>query len=228
MPPMSSRSSSMLPHTGQAPFTSRSSCGKLSPPGYPLSRPFFCTLFPSPLPPLPVYHFLISLFFLTPFNYHFPPAAIFRASGMNQSIYLVSKLWPNLLTTCFCKGSFTGAQLSPSIYLLFISAFLLQWQSWIVKTETIRLAKLKFSLLDLLQKMVASLWFTPLEARCLWVWKHYMQKYKSVFKIKRWWSGLLKFLLCRFFFNRKKNYYHKIWFTYKLIYNEYLREVPVK
>lgn len=123
MPPMSSRSSSMFPQTGQAPFTSRSSRGKLSPPGYPLSRPFFCTLFPPPLPLLPEYHFLISLFFPTPFNYHFPQAAFFRASNMNQSIYLVSTLWPILLTTCFCKGSFTGAQLSLSVYSLFVSAF---------------------------------------------------------------------------------------------------------
>lgn len=39
------------------------------------------------------------------------------------------------LSICFCKSSFIGTQWYPFIYVLPMSAFRLQWQSWLAPTE---------------------------------------------------------------------------------------------
>lgn len=61
----------------------------------------------------------------------------------------------------FRKERFIGSQLSPLVYVVFISAFSLQWQTLVVETETIWLAKLKYLFFGPLEKMFANLWSIP-------------------------------------------------------------------
>ena len=58
----------------------------------------------------------------------------------------VGKLWPMHQirpATCFCRYNFIRTQSCPVVYILSVAASTLQWQSWVVVTETIRTISLK-------------------------------------------------------------------------------------
>lgn len=66
-------------------------------------------------------------------------------------------MWANRSAACFCNN-FIGIQSCSFIYILFLAAFLLQQQSWIVATEIIWPANGKILLSCPLQKMYVNPW----------------------------------------------------------------------
>lgn len=70
--------------------------------------------------------------------------------------------WIRGLLTYFSKQHFIGIQPSSSIYVLFMTVFMLQWQSWIITTEVIWPVKLKIFTIWLLKLAITRRYhFTP-------------------------------------------------------------------